>query len=56
MNLIFSCEGQIHFFYIFAIYFDFFCIFVQSLEKKNPIGQIWDLGQNPASIFNFANK
>ena len=24
MNLIFSCEGQIHFFYIFAIYFDFF--------------------------------
>ena len=27
MNLIFSCEGQIHFFYIFAIYFDFFVSF-----------------------------
>ena len=50
MNLIFSCEGQIHFFYIFAIYFDFFCIFVQSLEKKS---HRTNMGFGPKSCVNF---
>ena len=50
MNLIFSCEGQIHFFYNFAVYFDFFCIFVQSLEKKS---HRTNMGFGPKSCVNF---
>ena len=50
MNLIVFCEGLLHFFYIFAIYLDFFCISFQTQEKKSH-GR--NLGFVPKSSVNF---
>ena len=50
MNFIAFCEGLLDFFYIFAIYLDFFCISFQTLEK-NSHGR--NLGFVPKSSVNF---
>ena len=50
MNFIVFCEGLLDFFYIFAIYLDFFCISFQTLEK-NSHGR--NLGFVPKSSVNF---
>ena len=53
---IFFCGRLIYFLSIFLPLTYIFCTFVQTQEKKIPLLEIWDLGQNPTSIFNFSYK